>query len=428
VVEKTSKLREFLKHAFEGGANCEVRSCKGADQEKGPVEKGVYNAYRGDGAYGYQRSYIDSDKLRKGCYSSSSSSSDRGVDEQFPKPCKRAINSRTIMFGSLRVVDFLKDYYEATGVDPNGYGNLPGWGEGRKWGVQGEFISAIDSLTRERAANEHLGYEFNCLNLSWFHDNLVPVELCPDRSREETCKEKDRLECKKLDELACQIDRDFLQKRMLNQDIGGLSGDRLLKIAERFSIVSAELHRLAKDCDSHVRYGKEDCHVDECERRDDGKAFRFNVNLSRKHPGCDEYALVCWPYMWGVGWKYHWVAPLDCEEDQYWDICCRVDRLIANLKDLKNRTPKNCIILELIICLLDQAEALKVWVTSCRSHCCGRKAQLRRERERLEREEREREESRHHRRDRSKDRKRRHHHRKGDDVDVDAVLDGVQAE
>ncbi len=70
--------------------------------------------------------------------------------------------------------------------------------------------------------------------------------------------------------------------------------------------------------------------------------------------------------MWGNDWEYVWKNSLDCSQEKYYELCCRIKKLISDLANLKNKIPVSCIILELIVCLVKQAHELYTYVRKCR--------------------------------------------------------------
>jgi len=349
VVQKTNSLRQYLRSAYDQGYNCRVhgyRPDKGGEQQGEPV----INILGDKG--GYERGYAKANQFR---------------GESLQQPCQVEVHALTIMFGSLRVSDFLRDYYAGAGIDINGYGNLID-GKYNKIANQSDLGSLVVSLANERAINEHLGYSLNELNLSSYHDVLIPIELTPDDSLNAVSAQQQELELQALNKLASDIKKDFLQKKMLNQDIGGLSGALLKNICERYTNLSRDLHELAKECKLRVRYSGKESSLDSFENSEDNSCLRFNVKLTSKHPATNEFAFVSWPYMWGLDWEYYSAHHLKCRDSRYWELECIISKIITNLEDLKKRTPKNCIILELIVCLTHQAKFFRDWINTSRDH------------------------------------------------------------
>lgn len=337
-------------------------------------EKGCYDYYGCDDESSYKRccypaKWYGSNDCYSSCYNSSNSSG------PWPKPCPKDVHARTIFFGSLRPVDFLIDYYRATGIDPNGHLNLaevkPLTGRN---GQAGELVAIIHSLAAQRARGDLLDYDINKINMSWYHDNLIPIELC-NNTAEDCCDQIER-ECKYMRELVCQIDRTFIQKKQLNADNAGFTGSRLLKICRRTSELAAELHCLAAELDTYVvRCGSGSWrHIGDCE--DDSQysgpgECRFKLRIDSCSDRCaTDYLIVLNKYMWASGWEYHWKKPLCVSSSKYYYLMCRTKKLLADLLDLKNRTPVTCIILELIVTLLEQTRRLYKYLCKSRKHCC----------------------------------------------------------
>ena len=351
---------------------------KGAEEAGKPTEdkeKGCYDYYGCDDESSYKRAsypakWYGSDDCYRGCKNSSDSSG------PWPKPCCKTVHARTIFFGSLRPVDFLIDYYRATGIDPNGHINLDQAKclTGRN-GQAGELVAIIHSLAAQRSRGDLLDYDINKINVSWYHDSLVPVELCND-SEDDCCDQIER-ECKYMRDLVCQIDRTFTQKRMLNVDNAGFSGSLLLKVCRRTSELAADLHCLASELDTYVvRCGSGSWrHIGDCEDNSQysgPEECRFKLRVDSCSDRCaTDYLIVLNKYMWASGWEFHWKKPLCCSSSKYYHLVCRTKRLIADLLDLKNRTPVTCIILELIVNILEQTNRLYKYLAKSRKHCCG---------------------------------------------------------
>lgn len=300
----------------------------------------------------------------------SSSSEEEPPEKGEPRPnlpFQKPIYARTILFGSLRPVDFLRDYYRSSGLDPHDQSDLRSIRPltGRR-GASGELVAIIHSLASQRDHHD----EINQLNMSWYHDNLIPIEL--DNNCDEGCEERIERECRAMKGLVQRIDQDFVQKHMLHMGHAALNGARLLRICRQASEIAAELHALASECDSYVR-SKEDpdgtLAADYNEERDHQK-FKIRVD-SHGRIGTD-YIIILHKYMWGGGWQYDWIHPLKRDPDKHYEISCRMKRLIEGLLDLKNRTPVSCIILELIMCLLEQADALNNYIVQSRRYCLTR--------------------------------------------------------
>lgn len=283
------------------------------------------------------------------------------------EPIQKPVYARTILFGSLRPVDFLRDYYRSSGLNPHDQSDLRSIRPltGRR-GASGELVAIIHSLANQRDGND----DVNQLNMSWYHDNLISIEL--DNNCDEGCEERIESECRVMKGLVQRIDQDFVQKHMLHMGNAALNGARLLRICRQASEIAAELHALACECDSYVR-SKEDHDVtlasDYNEERDHQK-FKVRID-SQGRIGAD-YIIVLHKYMWGGGWKYDWTGPLKRDSDKHYEISCRMKRLIEGLSDLKNRTPVSCIILELLVCLLDQTDALNQYILQSRRYCLSR--------------------------------------------------------
>ena len=363
-------LRKYLDDAIEYGYHCEYKDHN--DNEKGSEEKEGENIYcdyyNSEDKCSYKRCYYPAKWAKNNeCY--------HEFDELWPKPCKKCVYARTILFGSLRPVDFLVDYYCASGIDPNGHTDLKDITPltGRR-GSAGELVAIIYSLAAQRATGDMWDYDINKLNLCWFHDNLIPIELCNDTDK--SCDDSIEQECKLLKGLVYKLDHDFVQKRMLHVDNFCLSGNRLLNICQRTSELAAELHALAIECDSNVKYDDKCCSLETYEDDDCGE-IKFKVLVDSNDKCATEYVIVLYKYMWGKSWSYEWEKPYICNREKYYEISCRIRRLSNDLIDLKNRIPVSCIILEPVICLLEQTRNLYKYLSYCHKNYCHKKYQQR---------------------------------------------------
>lgn len=303
------------------------------------------------------------------CSSSSSSDSCR----TYLSPTERHVHAVTIMFGSLRIVDFLVDYYQARGIDYKGINNLCDIEKSLcNYGIAGDVASAIASLATQRAAGDQLDYSFNRLNLSWYDDNLIPIERCPTFTSEESCKKEWQKECKILERFSCQIQRDFIQKRMLNQDISGFSGSTLLILSKQLSNYLCLLHDLATSINAHVNWnGKEDTVRSLEDLENDSDELKIPIACKDGHK---EYEVKSQSYMWGCSWKYLFPHILKCDITKHGIYCNTLCSIIEGLQSLYYRTPSNNILREIIYHVRKQAKCMKKWVNECRKHCVKSKS------------------------------------------------------
>ena len=382
-----NNLRRYLDEAFDNGYHSEYKDAQ--NEEKGSEEESGYCDYYDCEEENYKRCYYPAKWAKSvDCY-------DRG-NNCWPKPCEKCVYARTILFGSLRPVDFLIDYYQSSGIDPNGHADFKDYTPltGRR-GAIGELVAIIHSLASQRAVGNFLDHNINKLNLCWYHDNLIPIELCnyPNRN----CDDRIEHECKILKELVCRLDKDFVQKRMLHVDNTCLSGNRLHLICKRTSELSLELHALANECNTFVKYGKKYCHVNSYDENDEDRGeYKFKVLIDGGDKCATEYVIVLHEYMWGKGWSYDWKEALCRSQQKHYELCHRIKTLISDLVDLKNRTPISCIILDLIVCLVEQAHRLYRYVCNCRKYCQEEERRL-----------------------------RNYHERKGDDIDTNQIIDEI---
>lgn len=280
------------------------------------------------------------------------------------EPIQKPVHARTILFGSLRPVDFLRDYYRSAGVNPQDQSVLRSIRPltGRR-GASGELVAIIHALANQQDSSDDL----NQLNMSWYHDNLIPIEL--DNNCDEGCEDRIESECRVMKGLIQRIDQDFVQKRMLHVGNASLSGPRLLRICRQVSEIAAELHALACECETYVRSADDPSGTVASDYNEEEDHQRFKVRVDSQSRIGTDYIIVLHKYMWGGGWKYDWIGPLKRHPDKHYEISCRMKRLLEGLNDLKNRTPVSCIILELIVCLLEQANALNQYITHSKLYC-----------------------------------------------------------
>lgn len=335
-------LRRYLDETFDKGYHSEYKNVEKGGEDEDDDEDKYHDYYNSEGE-NYKRCYYQAKWSKESdCHS---------------EPCEKYVYARTVLFGSLRPVDFLIDYYQSSGIDQNGHTDfkeyLPVTG---KRGEAGELVALIHSLANQHTAGDFIDYDINKLNMCWYHDNLIPIELCNFGINTDVHHN----EYKNLKDLVRRLDEEFIQKH-----ISCLSGNRLLMICRCTSELSAQLHGLAQECNSMVRYGEKYCHVSDNDEDDHGE-YKFKILVDSGDKCATEYVIVLHKYMWGNDWEYVWKDPLNCSQEKYYELCCRIKKLISDLANLKNRIPVSCIILELIVCLVKQAHELYTYVRKCR--------------------------------------------------------------
>ena len=282
----------------------------------------------------------------------------------FPKPTVKEVHSKTILFGSVRVVDLLLGQYRAQGIDIDGndLGCIEATATG--CGIDGELKSALSSLASQRKAGDKLDYDLNPdLNTTaWFGDRLVTIELCNNPRADNSCLVKKELH--QLSHTVEELLASFTQERMISQD-SFMSGALQQKLSGMYGAACAELNDIACACPTSVNYNN--CCVPCCEPVPCATDYCcYRIPLS----GCCQQTYVSCvpqPYFYGCDWSYQCgCGPYDCNAPGYADLCCRLERLIVALKGLKYRTPVNSILLSLIVHSLKQAECLYTWLCSCR--------------------------------------------------------------
>lgn len=281
------------------------------------------------------------------------------------RPSQKAIYAKTLNFSSLRPVDLLRDYYDNVGL-PQKSRPVQSF-DSKK--TSGQLVSVVHSLY-VRCCEMGIQSEINKLNLSWFHNELIPLELA--RNRHVTIEEEEG-NIRALKEVVQELDQDFLQKRLLHQNTICMTATKLHTICKQLSETSSELHSLANECDTIVKFRNHEAHVDNWKNDDDDLhevQFKVKLDDERGWEHTKEYELVLHEYMWGTGWKYVWKAPLKCAPDKYYEIATRIRKLLKEFNGLKGRTPNTCVLLEIIMAMSEQANRLNDFIVISRDDCC----------------------------------------------------------
>lgn len=270
------------------------------------------------------------------------------------------------MFGSLRVVDFLADVYRASGIDPYGKINL---NEVKdllcNGGISGDVASSIASLASQRAAGKLLSTDFNSLNMSWYDNHVTRISVCP--SGEECYDTMLQKDCRIFVELSRQIQRDFAQTRMLNQDLAGLSGSLLLQRSRQISKYSKILHNIASQMGIQVFWNGKNWSCSDFQNQNECSGeLSIPVNDFNEP---QEVVIESERYMWGSGWKYVCPDKLECGVNKWKHYRHVVHEIVEGLCCLYQRTPVNSILRELIWHLRKQAKCLEDWLCKARHHC-----------------------------------------------------------
>ena len=309
--------------------------------------------------------YTSKDDYRRCVYPSNwpnSSLDSCSEEDDACKPKKKEVYARTIMFGSLRVVDFLNGYYRAEGIDTNDHDDLKDLGCMYKYGRAG-LSAAIHSLASFRSKEK---YDFNDLNMVWYHDNIVPIELCNNKDAD--CKKHFKEECKVMERLATKLDQDYIQKRMLHQDKAILTSKKLHHICKKISELATELHSLACEVGSNIKHDDKKCRAKDYSDQEDCEKCDFNIKLKTHDKCTNEYYIVVDKYMWGE-WKYYWKHHMECNASKYYHLKSRAKRVVKDLYELKNRTPVTCILLELIVRMYKQAVCIFEYIDRSKDYC-----------------------------------------------------------
>jgi len=302
---------------------------------------------------GVYRGHLESDS--SSIDDASSSSSEKTPLIIPSEPISRIVFAKTINFGTLRPVDFLQDYYQAIGIDPEKQKNK------RAPSTSSDLIQMIESFVSENSKK-------NRLNMSWYHDYLITIEL--NNNQNENCRERISSETIHLKDLLEKLRQDFLQKRILHFDNANLNEKRLLRICRQTSELAAELHNLACECQSDVVSKHHDRQYP-AERFDsDGndQTFKFATLVQPEKDNIPEYVLILHRYMWGSDWAYAWSSPFKANSEEYYQMSSRLKKLLGEIIETSNRTPDNCILLEVLICLQHQAQNLYEYLLSCQKY------------------------------------------------------------
>jgi hypothetical protein len=182
------------------------------------------------------------------------------------------------------------------------------------------------------------------------------------------------MECWSLQDLIKKLDQNFIQTQMLHADNDSLNENRLLHICRQTSELAAELHDLAYQCNSLVVSKQTDLQTPVYEFDDDGndQSCKFTTLVERKNKerkDDSDYLVILHRYMWGADWSYDWPEPLQANSEKYYQLVSRIKHLLSEVVETRNRTPDSCILLEVIVCIQDQAHNLYQYVLSCQKYC-----------------------------------------------------------
>jgi hypothetical protein len=331
------------------------------------------------GSYNEQQNENSSTSFESDSYSQPGwdSDSEEQTSDQDPflmskSPLKRKIHAKTIYFGSLNPIDFLRNYYQTIGIcqrDMNGQNST--WKTTSPMSEsQHEFRSLVGSIETIAKRNEHPWK--NQLNMSWYHDHLISIELLNDSHQ--GCWEQSECESKLLRNHLENLNQNFLQKRILHEDSTTLNENRLLRICRQTSELAAELHNLACQCQSHVVSKQHDrqypAEMFDSDGNDQTFKFLTLVEPSKENKKYNEYLLILHRYMWGGNWEYEWSSPLKADSEKYYQLTSRLKRLLGEIVETRNRTPINCILLEVLVCLQREAHRLYEYILSCQKYTC----------------------------------------------------------
>lgn len=287
------------------------------------------------------------------------------------KPVRKPVYAQTLLFRLLRPVDFLTDYYQNTTIDRSNHGELTS-NLTRERGKAGELVSLIMAL--HSSLNKHRN-DINQLNMCWFHNKLVPIELCNNSNND--CEDRINRECEILKKLTIEL-REDLSARQRDLNMNCLTGNLLAKICKRTSELAAKLHALAKEVDVVVNYNGKIYGIEECEYQDENEKnneYKFKVSVDSIDKCTSEYFIVLHKYMWKKGWSYQYQrnekvsVAVSWSQSKYEELYSRATELYEDFVDLKEHTPVSCVILELVIYLLEQSGALHKYIRSRHKYC-----------------------------------------------------------
>lgn len=230
------------------------------------------------------------------------------------EPAKKTVIAQTISFGQLRPADFLIDSAE-------------------------EFLSDED---------------INKLNMSWYHNKLIPLELS------ETSEEPTIISTEVIENIIANLPK---SKTSL------LTGSLLMKFCRRMSELSTQLHTLALEAKTYLKRGTSRPEPLALYQDDDRTEYKFKIIIDNSDKYATEYLLILHRYMWRSGWCYTWKDLLKLTYSDYYELISRVNKLIDDFIELYQRIPKSCIIVEVAVYLLEQSRLLQKYLTSCRENC-----------------------------------------------------------
>jgi hypothetical protein len=291
------------------------------------------------------------------------------------KPVRKPVYAQTLSFRSLRPIDFLSDYYQNSSIDRSSYSDLTS-NLTRVRGKASELVSLMMNLYFTLNKQRNIECEINQLNMCWFHNNLVPIELCNDSNND--CEDQVNRECEILKKSAIKLSEDLLTRQSSDLDPNCLTGNLLAKICKRTSELAAKLHALAREVDVVVEYNGKIYEIDECEYQNENEKnneYKFKVSIDRESDSMDKYLIILHKYMWKKGWSYQYQrnekepVVVSWSQSKYEELYSRATKLYEDFVDLKEHTPVSCIILELVIYLLEQTGALQKYISSCQKYC-----------------------------------------------------------
>ena len=268
--------------------------------------------------------------------------------DQLETPTQKTIHSQTILFGSLRPVDFLIDYYSDRIPENHKRVNYRGRCD--------QLIALLETLSDQGIPN------INQLDMSWYHDHLITIDLW--NRTESLCQKEVENEIQNLRIILAELDQDFIQKRILHFENSLLSKERLGKICQMISELAAELHSLANLPSTYIRTSENLKGIKEW--NDIKSQMRLNVGTNSED---ESTCLMILPrYMWGQGWKYDWRSEAKFDQREFTEFFQRLEKLESRFSDLQRRVPSNCILLELIVHLQENTKHLHRYIQSCHRH------------------------------------------------------------
>ena len=255
-------------------------------------------------------------------------------DERETYPCRKSVHTPTVSFQSLKPSDFLINYYKSYRENPNCPESL----------VE-PYITEVVSLAYTLSRRYDAG-QLNKLNMSWYGDKLVPVEVTKPS---QVCRKKLEEESESVKEIILELQSKYTESM--------ISGGRLVKICRKTSELGSELHLLSREIGAVVPASSQS--DAECE---------FKIKVSSPDPCATKYVIVIPGYMWKGQWSYEFGKPSCWTKERQYALSCRIKLLMNRAVQLKRKLPPHPFLDNLVCALLDQAHEMYKYVTNCQDY------------------------------------------------------------